>query len=237
MKRDAGVERQGGRVSLSMRKVKQFVATCRKVSTKQSGTKRERAIAVEKCVLSPPPKLLRRSERRPVTPTMEDDLEIGLFSGLPLNGEKEWTKIALVNFISELKKHNKPVDPFLKKIVASKTSPHYQSATGPIFRMFQHWKKNKTITGDRGRPKLLTLREATDRVKLSLQSCGTEGSNQFKLKDMRNEFEKQRKAVAEQDGLDPDSINCKVSLKTAKNLMTAVATLEDTRRFEGDFGC
>ena len=226
MEKEEGGERPGGRVSLSMRKVKQFVALCRKAPAQISGTKRERETEVEEDVHTPPPKKLRRSERRVVSPVSEDHLDIDCFSGQPLNGQKEWTKIAIVNFIIELKKHKK-IDPFLKKIVASKTCPHYQSATGPIFRMFGHWQKNKTITGKRGRPKVLSLREAKESVLTSLRTCGTEGSSQFKLRHMQSAFEEKRKAIAEQNGLDPESINCKVSLKTAKNLMTAVAMLED----------
>lgn len=59
-------------------------------------------------------------------------------------------------------------------------------------------------------------------VKDVLQDRSRE-SNAFQLKDMSNLLESKIKEKAEKDGLDPDSINCKVDIKTAKSAMVAVS--------------
>ena len=217
------------RVSPSMRKVKQFVGLCRDASTKRSRPSAEGERPVVECVPTPPKKKLRRSERcRVVSPVVKETMDIDSFSGRPLNGEKEWTKMALINFMIELKNCNKKANPFLKKIIASNTCPDYTSGTGPIYRLYTNWVKNNKIRGTVGRPKTMTVREAAECIKTGLKNCTLEGSSQFKLSHMLSEFEKKRKLQAELDGLDPETVKCGVTPRTAKTMMTAVAMLEDT---------
>ena len=217
---------QRSRVSASMRHVKKFVAGCTVAPTKRPSSSDNDLVEAPKC--TPPKKKLRRSERRPVTPDPIVKYTIDSFTGKPIDGAKEWTKIAIIRLIADLKNHNVKPNAFLKKIIASKSCPFYQSDVGPMYRLYREWEQSKTIRGRVGRPQTMSVAEALDCVKEGLSSSSLEGGSQFKLAHMQSIFEQKRRSQAQKIGLDPDSVNCSVSARTAKTMMTAVAMLEDS---------
>ena len=74
----------------------------------------------------------------------------------------------------------------------------------------------------------MSVTEALECAKEGRSSSSLEGRSQFKLSHMQSIFEQKRKSEAQKIGLDPESVNCSVSARTVKTMMTAVVMLEDS---------
>ncbi len=89
-----------------------------------------------------PKKRQRTSKRFKVTPKKADGvntINATTFSGKPLDGKKEWTKSAIINFLANIdnKKvllgENTSKQSLVKKIINSKSAPDYMCLPSAVF--------------------------------------------------------------------------------------------------------
>lgn len=101
----------------------------------------------------------------------------------------------------------------------------YTTAPG-IYKMYKKWKATAAVPKGRGRPMALTVEEMENAAKTAWRHDPS--SSAFRLQDMKDAASSKKKEEAAAAGLDPSSINCKVSDSTAKTAMVAAAMGEDT---------
>ena len=214
-----------------MAKLKTFVEKCKKNLLGHDDVGKK---VVENNVLTPPSKKARRSRRihNTITPEKASKEVLRAFSGKPPNVNKKWTKQSIISSLVKLEEQNQvskvmTKKTFMQKIIDSGKSD-YMDPSG-ICRMFNIWKQTKLVR-EGGRPSIMKLGETEGIVKQVL-SEHTNDSNTFRLKDMKKSFESKRIDEAEANGLDPESIECGISDKTAKAAMVAVAMGDSDLQF------
>jgi hypothetical protein len=156
---------------------------------------------------------------------MEDEVN-ELMRGKPPYPDKKWTKQTLIKALTKLEGTQKIKAFAIKVVEVGKTD--YKEHSG-ILKMYNNWKKTGS-TPKRGRPKLLDLNTAESLAKANIKSRSSD-SNAFLYTDMKNSYESVKKAKAASDGLDPNGVNIKVSDKTAKAAMVAIAMGDNGMRF------
>lgn len=209
-----------GRLSKSIRKLKQFVGSI-------PDKKKNKSSAASPPPVPQPPaaKKARSSERTVVSPDKPNDevAKILALKGQPQFPDTKWTKESLINALIKLEGSRKS-NAFISAVVdVGKTD--YKDPSS-IYRMYNQYKKNLVVPGGRGRKSLMNLDEVTDTIKTTLKECASD-SNTFKLSHMKDCYEQKKKEQAEKDGLDPDSTNCNVSDVTAKVAIVAAAMSRD----------
>ncbi len=96
--------------------------------------------------------------------------------------------------------------------------------------MYNSWKAKGVVPKGVGRPKKMKLSEVEDAVTISLEECKT-ASSTFQLQDMKDTYATKKKEEAVEADLNPDSINCGVSDRTAKVAMVATAMGSKKQKF------
>ena len=164
------------RVSPSMRRVKDFVKQCEGVRKRHRVDEDEPSKEVAH-IPSPPKKKLRRSVRITVTPEKSDSnntITDEDFSGNPLDGADEWTKMALVNFLADIDNKKILLGPktsktkLLKKIIESGSAPDYTGQPSAIIKLYNKWKKEGIAPSKSagGRPPLMDLSNGRESLRL-----------------------------------------------------------------------
>jgi hypothetical protein len=149
-----------------------------------------------------------------------------LKKGKPPFQFKNWNKVALAEALSTLE-GTKNSHAFVKKVIELGNSP-YQHPSG-ILKMYQKWKLSRTAL-PRGRPILMTVGEAERAVEKVLKKSTTP-SSVFQISDLKTAYASKLKERAARNGLDPDSINVKVSDQLVKTTMLAAAMSADVGTF------
>ena len=170
----------------------------------------------------PASKKPRRSERVVVSP--DPDMDEDNVVAKMVEGHKWWTKDTLCKAMYQLESTGL-TKKFVEAVLSSGKTDKMATSYPGITRMYNKWKTNGHVN-DRGRPSVMQLSDAADAVKSVLDQC-SHSSNNFHMKDMKKAFEEKIKEKAENDGLDPNGIDCRISEKTAKHYMTAISMQED----------
>jgi len=144
---------------------------------------------------------------------------VDAFTGVPPVGDEVWSKESIAIACNKLK-GTSTTTAFMKKLVAGGKCGY--SSHGGIQKMYDKWRVEGKVTGKVGRNSVLTLNEVEAAVQKKFKDCNTK-SNTFQLSDMKSSIEEKRKRTAEEDGLDPETIDCKVSSTTAKVALIAAA--------------
>ena len=225
VKSDRGKEPQrpiNTKLSYAMWRTREYVSKC---NSNETSPPKPKPVEVEVPFQSA--KKPRRSERAAtITPEKErQDAAIAqLKKGIPPNGDKVWTKESLIVAMCKLDNAGEKKDEFVANVIKGRNPPI--KTAGGIYKMYRKWKETKVALRDKGRPETMKVDEAEAVVKQVMTEHTTD-SNRFRLKNMTSKFEQKKKEKAEADGLDPHSINCAISNKTAKATMVAVAMGED----------
>ena len=200
----------------AMWKVQQFVKKCQgKLPPRPDPV----SPLQEKSPLPPAEKKLRRSDRpAAVTPEKEEELIDKLVKGQPLNGDRTWSKEAIIGALIKLEGTGKSRQ-FIKNAIASGKT-EIKSING-MYKMYNRWKQTKEING-RGRKPIIETSDIKSAVKDVMKDCSRD-SNAFQLKDMEKLLESKKKEKAEKDGLDQETVKSGVSKNTARAAMVALA--------------
>lgn len=213
-------------VSDSMWRSTVYVKKCDKQNSTASSAAAKQSIPSPSAVVPSTSKKPRRSERViVVSPGPDkDDKDNVVAKMLEGHGSKLWTKDTLCKAMYQLEGTGL-VKKFVEAVLSSGKTDKMATTYPGITRMYNKWKIVGHVN-DRGRPSVMQLDEAADAAKSVLNQC-SHSSNNFHMKDMKKAFEDKIKEKAENDGLDPNGIDCRISKKTAKHYMTAISMQED----------
>lgn len=151
--------------------------------------------------------------------------EEGGFTGLPPEECDKWTREALCDTLSKIAKeadNTITMNAFKIAVVKSGRSD-YKSPTS-ITRMYNKWKdsKGKEAPKGRGRPPAITLGEVRNGVGEVVQQGGLGNTNAISHKHIAQIIVKKRKRRAEEQELDPETVDVTVCDKTSKKYLVAV---------------
>ena len=228
VKSDRGKELQrpiNTKLSDAMWRTREYVSKCNSSDNGQTSPSKPKPVEEAELPFQSAKKPRRSVRVATITPEkeMQNAAITQLNKGIPPNGDKEWTKETLIVAMSQLDNAGEKQGTFVTNVIASGKTPI--TTSGGIYKLYRNWKKNKVVRNV-GRPETMTVDEAEAVVKQVMTEHTTD-SNRFRLKNMTSKLEQKKKEKAEVDGLDPDSVNCAVSNKTAKATMVAVAMGED----------
>ena len=138
------------------------------------------------------------------------------FTGRPPAGAKAWTGEALVYFIDNLKTSNQMVMPYLRKIVERGMTEYKDPKS--LNKMYHRWKKSGISPRGKGRPCFVEM-DAIRASTMQLLKDRTSDSSTVKLKHIKGIIVNQKKKLAADNGLDPESVNASISTRWAKMTM------------------
>ena len=168
----------------------------------------------------PPAKKQRRSDRHvKATPEQEEKEIANLLTGQPTFPDTTWTKETLINAMIKLEGTGMK-KAFINQVLAVGKTQYATDSS--IYRMYNRYKETKSIPSGRGRPVAMSITDAERQIQISLEMRSS-SSSAFTLSIMKNSIASKQKIEAESNGLCPDSIECVVSDRTAKIIMTAAA--------------
>mmetsp|Transcript_1497 Transcript_1497/g.2751 ORF Transcript_1497/g.2751 Transcript_1497/m.2751 type:complete len:205 (-) Transcript_1497:299-913(-) len=163
--------------------------------------------------------IARHSKRQKNCITPEKSSEKQLFTGAPPNGDW-WTKESLCQAMSELE-GTRNTKSFIDAVLGTGKCD-YKSHTS-FYRMYGSYKSQGGIVPKgRGRPLKMGTDEAEKIATEALRSCDGDIST-FKLNDMKEAYISKMKAEAEENGIEGDTIQCKISDRLAKASLIAAS--------------
>jgi len=201
--------------SVSIQRVKMFVDKCN--GKEPEGKMVRKSIDTNK--QSSAVQIARRSKRQKNCITSKKSSEKQLFTGAPPNGDW-WTKESLCQAMSELEGTGNTKS-FIDAVLGTGKCD-YKSHTS-LYRMYGSYKRQGGIVPKGpGRPLKMGIDEAEKIATEALRSCDGDIST-FKLNDMKEAYISKMKAEAEENGIEGDTIQCKISDRLAKASLIAAS--------------
>jgi len=199
--------------SVSIQRVKMFLDKCHGKESKGN-------VALKSIDMNAV-QIARRSKRQKNCVTLEksSDKKKQLFTGAPPNGTW-WTKASLCQAMRELEGTG-TTKSFIDAVLGAGKCD-YKSHTS-LYRMYGSYKsKGGIVPKGRGRPMKMGTEEAETIATQALRSCDGDSST-FQLNDMKAAYISKMKAEAEDNGLEGDTIDCKISDRLAKAALIAAS--------------